>query len=115
MKTLVFSGGRNFKDAFVVRHILAAYATDNAQIFVGDCPTGLDAIVRTLRPDARIFRADWAQHGRAAGPIRNEAMCTAAAAAGNAVLFAFPGGRGTADCIRQAHKHGMYVVQLPPR
>lgn len=115
MRTLVFSGGRDFKDAFVVRHILAAYATDSAQIFVGDCPTGLDAIVRTLRPDARVFCADWSAHGRAAGPLRNRDMCAAAAAAGNAVLFAFPGGRGTADCVRQARKLGLFVVQLPPR
>ena len=115
MMTLVFSGGRDYRDVFVVRHILEAYATDKAQIFVGDCPTGLDAIVRTLRPDARVFVADWSRYGRAAGPRRNAEMCAAAAAAGNAVLFAFPGGRGTADCVRQAHRYGLHIVQLPPR
>lgn len=115
MMTLVFSGGRDYRDVFVVRHILEAYATDNAQIFVGDCPTGLDAIVRHMRPDARVFAADWQTYGRSAGPRRNADMCAAAAAAGNAVLFAFPGGRGTASCVAAARRYGLHIVQLPPR
>jgi predicted Rossmann-fold nucleotide-binding protein len=42
-----------------------------------------------------------------AGPLRNWMMVEAAH-----VLIAFPGGRGTADCIRQAEKKGIKVVRM---
>ena len=51
------------------------------------------------------FRADWATHGKAAGPIRNEQMAKYADAA---VLF--PGGRGTESMRSLALKHGVKVI-----
>ena len=44
--------------------------------------------------------ADRKKHGRAAGPIRNRAMLDLKPA----VVVAFPGGRGTADMMRQARE-----------
>jgi hypothetical protein len=81
-------------------------------VHVGDA-TGLDECVRRWcerrRVPFTVHRADWIAHGKAAGPIRNRAMLTAAAADG-ATLVAFPGGRGTADCVRQARAMGVPVV-----
>lgn len=45
------------------------------------------------------FPADWEREGRAAGPKRNARMI--AEGRPDAVV-AFPGGRGTADCVRRA-------------
>lgn len=47
------------------------------------------------------YRADWARHGRAAGPIRNQQMIDLGRPD---VVVAFPGGRGTADMIERARK-----------
>jgi hypothetical protein len=52
------------------------------------------------------YPADWQTHGRAAGPIRNGVML--AESRPDAVL-AFPGGPGTADCVRQARALGLPV------
>lgn len=57
-----------------------------------------------------VFRADWSLHGRAAGPIRNAQMLREFAP--DAVI-AFPGGRGTADMIRQARAAGVRVIEIP--
>lgn len=52
--------------------------------------------------------AKWAQHGKAAGPKRNQAML------GNGIdlVIAFPGGRGTADMVRRARAAGVEVREI---
>lgn len=45
------------------------------------------------------YPADWRKHGKAAGPIRNTQMLREGKPS---LVIAFPGGRGTADMIRQA-------------
>jgi hypothetical protein len=93
----------------------------------GGCPTGVDRIVRGyLRARGSVeietWPADWEQHGRAAGPIRNRAMLegdppdllghTLHPSAD--VLFAFEGGRGTADCREAAGESSVEVVEIAP-
>lgn len=56
-----------------------------------------------------VYPADWATHGRRAGPIRNAQML--AEGRPDAVL-AFPGGRGTADMVRQARAAGVPVWEV---
>jgi len=51
-----------------------------------------------------IFPADWYRYGKAAGPIRNEAMAEHAD-----ICILFPGGTGTADMKRRAIAHGLIV------
>lgn len=60
-----------------------------------------------LYVESEIHRADWATHGRAAGPIRNAAMV----AAGADLLLAFPMGPspGTRGCIRMAQLAGIPI------
>ena len=76
--------------------------------------------------DVRAWPAAWGAIGRAAGPRRNRAMltgdlcsdavawhhprevyCTIAAR-----LVAWPGGAGTADCIKAARQIGIEVVSI---
>lgn len=52
------------------------------------------------------FKADWAAHGRAAGPIRNQRMLDEGRPDH---VIAFPGGRGTADMVARARAAGIPV------
>lgn len=110
------TGGRGYADKAAVWRELDALAPH--LLLVGDCPTGADRYAlewaECLNPDhgclPQIFCADWAKHGKAAGPIRNREML----AAKPDMLLAFPGGRGTADCVRQARQLGVAVVSVAP-
>jgi predicted Rossmann-fold nucleotide-binding protein len=55
------------------------------------------------------FHADWDKYGKSAGPRRNEQMIDFAAERRPAFCVAFPGGPGTADCVRQARAAGLIV------
>lgn len=85
---------------------------------------GADALVdqaaRRITWPMRPMPAAWAAHGPAAGPIRNRRMLAAAAAlaqrrGAELLVVAFPGGSGTASCLREAHrlKHfGLLLVRI---
>lgn len=53
------------------------------------------------------YPANWRKHGKAAGPMRNARMLSDGRPE---VVIAFPGGRGTADMVRQAEAEGVPVV-----
>lgn len=80
-------------------------------IVQGGCPTGADFWARQYAREHKLylatFRADWARHGKAAGPLRNAAMV----AAGADVVVACPGGNGTADCVKKAAAAGIKVLR----
>jgi hypothetical protein len=82
-------------------------------IIHGGCPTGADkfadeyCVVNWL--DMQVFRADWTAHGKAAGPIRNQRMIDEGKPD---LVVAFPGGRGTADCVRRARAAGIPVKEV---
>ena len=85
-------------------------------IIQGGCPTGSDLLARKVADEFGIrvetFPADWQQHGRAAGPIRNQAM----ADAGADLCLAFPSrGRsaGTWDMVRRAVAAGIETRIYP--
>ena len=75
---------------------------------VGDCRTGLDAIVRQHAYVKEVFKADWQQFGRAAGPARNQQMVNAMPN----VCYAFPYGtsHGTMDCVRKAQRANVATI-----
>lgn len=58
----------------------------------------------------RGFKADWKKHGKAAGPIRNQAMLDKGQPD---LVLAFPGSRGTADMVTRAKAAGIEVKVLP--
>ena len=53
------------------------------------------------------FRADWQKYKKAAGPIRNLRMIEEGKPD---LALAFPGGPGTADCLRQLQEHKINIV-----
>ena len=56
-----------------------------------------------------VFMADWNKRGKAAGPIRNREMLVVAKPD---LTVAFPGGRGTADMVRQSKGCGVEVLSV---
>lgn len=88
-----------------------------AVVVHGQCPNGgVDLVAHRFAerwPDAEPepHPADWGRHGRAAGPIRNQAMVDLGADI--CLAFPAPGSRGTWDCIRRAADAGIPVQVWP--
>jgi hypothetical protein len=55
------------------------------------------------------FPAEWDKRGRIAGPVRNALMLDVGKPD---LVVVFPGGRGTADCVRQARAAGVQVIEV---
>lgn len=116
MRVLV-CGGRDFADRdwlFAVMDKLARERGPVSTIIHGgargaDTLAGEWAASRNCPAEAYI--ADWASQGRAAGPIRNKRMLDAGRPD---LVVAFPGGRGTANMVRQAKAAGVEVLVAPP-
>lgn len=89
--------------------------TDDAVIIEGGAE-GLDRNASLFAHEAGLFSeawtADWITHGRAAGPIRNQAMVDSGADA----CLGFPLGesRGTLDCMTRAHRASIPVWRCGP-
>jgi len=73
---------------------------------------GADALAATFGKlkDIRVttYKADWREHGPAAGPIRNRRMVMEGKPD---LVIAFPGGRGTADCLFHAREAGCKIIE----
>ncbi len=117
---IIFSGGRNYENRKLIYHYLEIFSPE--MVIVGDCPTGLDDIINEYCNEVvpfcdvspgvmhKTYYADWNRHGKAAGPKRNRLMCEENKDAD--FLLAFPGGRGTEDCIRHAKEFGIPVLRV---
>ena len=111
MKVIV-CGGRNYSDRDKVFATLdAIHAATPITILMHGNARGADGLaddwamgkVKTV-----TFTPAWEQHGRAAGPLRNQEMLDA----GPDLVVAFPGGKGTADMVRRARAVGVEVREI---
>jgi hypothetical protein len=81
----------------------------------GRCRTGADELAfrwakKNLPKDNfQGFPANWQQFGTDAGPERNGRMLRTFQPD---KVLAFPGGDGTADCVRQAEALGIEVIRI---
>ena len=99
---MIISGGRNYKftseDKMLLVGALVVYEV--TEIVQGGA-SGADACAKEFAEEQGIkcteFKADWDKFGRSAGPIRNAEMADYAD-----ILFAFPGGKGTANMVAHA-------------
>jgi hypothetical protein len=108
--TLIVCGGRDYTDSRAVFGAL-----DRIRSTRGVCKVlhggarGADELAGRWAEDAgvevQVFEADWERHGKAAGPVRNQAMADAGADG----CIAFPGGHGTADMVRRAEAANIRV------
>lgn len=115
MFVLVVTGGRGFADRALLWRSLDYVLARRGPLALwhGGC-SGADALAAEWAAargvPVRVWRADWARWGAAAGPLRSRAMLAAAAAAsGRCGLVAFPGGRGTAAAVAAARALGVGV------
>lgn len=116
---VIVTGGRGYLD---VDTLIDALESLDVAVLIHGGADGADFLAGTWARHSNVravvFRAAWREHGRAAGPIRNgrmiaETVATIAPAYGaTPVVVAFPGGRGTADCVRQAKAAGVPVWEV---
>ena len=108
---VIVTGGRDYSDGRTMRTVMAALCPDWVTVVHGGA-RGADehcehfATERGLTTE--VHYAAWNLHGKAAGPIRNQAMLDA----GADLVIAFPGGAGTADMVGRARSAGVPVLHV---
>lgn len=110
MRVLV-TGGRNYTD---VERIYSALDALGVTLLIHGGASGADTEAGRWADfhgvPCMVFPAPWAHHGRAAGPIRNGWMLEYGRPD---LVVAFPGGRGTANMVKQARDRGVEVREVP--
>lgn len=113
MNKIIITGGRGYDNKELFYEVLdrinpRAIASGDAQ--------GADALVEEWiksreRTDInyQVYVADWGSHNRSAGPIRNKKMLVDNT---DGVVVAFPGGKGTMNCVGQAKEMGIPVLRV---
>lgn len=114
--TVIVCGGRHFANERFVAEVLDDYHAEHGiTMLVHGAASGADSLAERWAIASRIsccgYHAKWQQHGRAAGPMRNQEMLDTEKP--DAVI-AFPGGAGTADMVRRARKAGVRVLVFAP-
>lgn len=120
---LLVTGGRDFADRDLVYRVLDDLRPDavihggagKRCIVNGEAMTyGADLIAAQWAQERGVceirVNANWTQHGRAAGPLRNGWMIEHCRPD---LVVAFRGGKGTADMVRQAKAAGIEVREQP--
>lgn len=116
MKRILVCGGRDYDNAEAVYAILdRLYQWAGYQVvIIQGGARGADALGRQWAERNGLefveFKADWAKHGRSAGPIRNRQMLQEGHPD---LVVAFPGGKGTLDMVAAAKAAGVKVVTVP--
>lgn len=105
MKVIV-AGSRECTDVESVKNAIAEFGPSTiTELVHGGC-RGVDTIAHDLWEGVgpiKVFRADWAKHGRAAGPVRNREMAEYA----DALIAVWDGkSRGTKNMIDEMKSRG---------
>lgn len=108
---IMVTGSRNWEDVDAIRNALRQVSAEHVILMHGDC-SGTDRIAAKIARhelgwEVQAYPANWKEHGKAAGPIRNHQMLSM----GPELVIAFPSAssRGTQDAIRQARLLGIEV------
>lgn len=117
MKVLV-TGGRDYPGVQHVWSVLERlHAETPIEMLIEGGASGADQHARrwAIRRDIRtltygVSKAEWAQFGKAAGPMRNARMLKAGQPD---LVVAFPGHDGTADMVAKARAAGVRVIEEP--
>lgn len=114
MRILVCGGRQynNLKLVFETLEVLRAQdaAKGNKTVIIQGGASGADALAKRYA-ELRFVEcitepAQWGEHGRSAGPIRNQKMLDDHKPD---LVIAFPGGRGTFDMTSRATRAGIEV------
>ena len=109
---IIVTGSRSWSDVESVRAALVRAARGRTDVTVVDgAATGVDHVAYCVANEmgwaTERYPATWADHGKAAGSLRNANMV----ALGADLCVAFPGSKsvGTWDCVRRAVRAGIAV------
>lgn len=110
---LLVTGGRDFTDRQLLFQALdQLHAEHHFTLLIHGDARGADRLAGEWAQDRGIqvlaCPADWKQHGRIAGPIRNRQMLDKKPD----LVVAFPGGAGTRNMVEIARKAGVVVIDL---
>ena len=127
LPVILVCGGRNYDNRYQFINTLHKIIDDEGwttpkdkygnylpavRIVCGGAP-GADAMAIDFAivnwTDFKEYKADWAKHGKAAGPIRNREMFDTEKPD---LVLAFPGGKGTADMVAYAKSKGARVIEV---
>lgn len=110
MNKVIITGGRDYSDYVMFEEVMNVI---NPSIIVQGGATGADQLAREWADIKELecitYDADWNKNGKAAGPIRNRQMLKDNP---DAIVIAFPGGKGTANCIKEAIALNMIVLEV---
>jgi hypothetical protein len=114
MKRVLVCGGRDFEDRVLFDRIMGGMARPGEKLFIiAGGARGADYMAESWAKakghEFQEYRADWPQHGKAAGPIRNQQMLDEGRPD---LVVAFPGGAGTADMVARAKNDGVQVIRI---
>lgn len=127
---LLITGSRTWEDEEAVRFEIAGMTMLHPGLIVvhGACPNGADAMAAKACRDIGVRQephpADWRQHGKRAGFIRNAEMVKLGA--GACVCFVMPcanprctrprphDSHGASDCAERAEASGIPVMRIRP-
>jgi len=113
MRVLV-CGGRNYNDRMTVQAVLdKLHNAKGIDLIIEGGAKGADRMAQDWAAQRMVecehYPADWENQGSFAGPARNKRMLDEGQPD---LVIAFPGGRGTANMIRQARKAGVEVIEI---
>lgn len=112
--TLIVCGGRDYTDQARVFEILdRIHSTKGIDTILQGEARGADQLAKLWANANRVtcigFQADWDNHGKGAGPIRNAEMLKYPGING---VVAFKGGSGTQDMISRAMMAKVTVMNV---
>ena len=108
-RKLIIAGGRNYSLTLDDESRLDSIG--DVELVISGGATGVDrggeGWAASRQIPLQVVEADWAAHGRAAGPIRNREMASIATA-----VALFPGGRGTESMFNEATKASLEIFDF---
>ena len=113
MTRVLVCGGRDYADYWLVQEVLnGQHKISPITCLIEGGALGADRFAHRWAIDRGIeverFVADW-RMGAGAGPIRNRRMLVEGKPD---LVIAFPGGKGTANMVRQARDSGVPVREI---
>ena len=111
MRVLV-CGGRDYQDMQRVYSVLdEIHAYKPITVLIHGNARGADSFADDWaagKVETLTFTPLWKEHGKSAGPRRNQKMLEEGKPD---LVIAFPGGRGTADMVRRAEAARVWIIR----